>query len=306
MKSSQIIVLFAILIFYLLPIRDIKAEQKVTEKDVSISNNRTETKSLINLIKLEEKKSRVKFGNFRLRGIVYAKDDKETSTSRAIIKNRDTSITNTYIVNSLLPDNSRLVSIYGDKVIIKKEGVIKELEFSYDFTGDYRRSRDKTIIKKEGVVKELKLSYDFTDGYRQIDENSWEINPNEVFTGDINEVLSGFEIEPYYEDGKFSGLKAVNVFDDKMAAKLGINENDIIKSVNGERVDSLYNLIKIGVTARNSDVIKLEINRNGKTANLNYKFNWNGVSEWSVPDFMKSELVQNTIISLGSRSGQKE
>ncbi|MBG9374688.1 PDZ domain-containing protein [Panacibacter sp. DH6] len=72
------------------------------------------------------------------------------------------------------------------------------------------------------------------------------------------------------EDGK--GVKVLDVDADEAAGKAGIQENDIITSVNGKAITSLQELKDVMRNAKQGDTVKLDILRDGKPQVINIRF----------------------------------
>ena len=72
------------------------------------------------------------------------------------------------------------------------------------------------------------------------------------------------------EDSK--GVKVLDVDEDEPAGKAGIEEDDIITSVNGKPISSLETLKETMKDVKDGDTLKFDILRDGKAQSISVKF----------------------------------
>ncbi|MDZ4678262.1 MAG: type II secretion system protein GspC [Oligoflexia bacterium] len=70
--------------------------------------------------------------------------------------------------------------------------------------------------------------------------------------------------------GKVDGFRIVDIQDNSIFRKLGINPGDVIKGVDGEALDSPAKAMELYNGLKNKSNLKLSIERNGKTETFNY------------------------------------
>jgi general secretion pathway protein C len=73
--------------------------------------------------------------------------------------------------------------------------------------------------------------------------------------------------------GKVNGFRIVDIQENSLFRKLGVEPGDVINGVNGEPLDSPAKAMEFYNQLRSSSDLKIQIDRNGKTMNLNYKIN---------------------------------
>lgn len=72
-------------------------------------------------------------------------------------------------------------------------------------------------------------------------------------------------------NGKVDGLTASNISTIPLARKLGIQDNDVLTSVNNEQIDSVEKVYEIVNKYRNASTFRIGILRNGKRKNITYR-----------------------------------
>ncbi|MEJ2247026.1 MAG: type II secretion system protein N [Acidobacteriota bacterium] len=218
------------------------------------------------------------FGSYQVKGIIV--NDAAPGSSSATIEDLSNNTSRIYSLNDTLSDNSRLVDIKQDYVVLQKNGVRKRLYIQY-----YRGNRSRTRGFASG---------NDSNGYERISDNEFNLNPYRVFRGDTDTVLD-FTMKVSNRDGRMNGIKISDISDDSLARKLGLKENDVLLSVNKESVDSILNGINACMNAYNSDDLQLEILRGDQVISLNYHLFWEGQGSWTPSDVLSSKAVSSLI-----------
>lgn len=84
----------------------------------------------------------------------------------------------------------------------------------------------------------------------------------------VEAVLKNAVIEPYTVSGKIEGLRVTGLEKIRVAKNLGLQSGDIIRAVNGQRLDNPRKAYEIFKAARKQLIMKVEILRDGKTKTL--------------------------------------
>src|SRR5262249_36313748 len=71
-------------------------------------------------------------------------------------------------------------------------------------------------------------------------------------------------------NGKIDGFRILDVVDNSLFTKLGIKNGDVIKSVDGEPVDSPAKAMELYNSLRSKNQVQLTMDRNGKSMTVNY------------------------------------
>jgi general secretion pathway protein C len=151
------------------------------------------------------------------------------------------------MVNSVVLDNGSMV------LYIEEEGVAK---------GE---------VASAPAIPERTLS-DLID-IEQTSHNEWAIDRDDLLSAanNVSQILSDFKIRPNFSSGKMEGFKVDSIKSDSIALAAGMREGDIVRKVNGETIDSPKKVFDFYRNLDNSDVIQLEVERDGSTEVLTYK-----------------------------------
>jgi type II secretory pathway component PulC len=243
------------------PIKDEK--EKEEEKSSSLVGNL-----------LKNPGARQQFGAFRLKSIVA--DDAAPKSGRATIEDMDTGSTRTYYIDDTLPDNSRLVAVKQDYVVLQKAGVRKRIFFNFG-------GEDRGDAKLPGA-----------DGYSQINNNEFNLNPYRVFKGDADQVLD-FSMKIHSSNGDMDGIQITDVRSGTLADLLGLKEGDVLLAVNNQPVDSVLNAVRACMNAHGSDDVQLKVRRSGRVTTLTYHLFWQGQGNWTSSDVLRSKAVSSLL-----------
>lgn len=87
----------------------------------------------------------------------------------------------------------------------------------------------------------------------------------------INEMMTQVRIRPYFKAGKADGLIVSQIKGGSIFAKLGLNNGDIIKTVNGAPIKSPEDAVSLYQTLKGGTGLEMNISRKGRPRTLNYE-----------------------------------
>jgi len=123
-------------------------------------------------------------------------------------------------------------------------------------TSSYPRPPTRTLSGVESAVERITINRD-------------ELI-QEVF--DNYASLSNLRPELYRDDsGKVLGITAPDIGKQPLAKKLGFQDNDVLQTVNNERIDSEDKIMEIMQKYQNANSFRIGILRNGKPRVLNFR-----------------------------------
>jgi type II secretory pathway component PulC len=105
-----------------------------------------------------------------------------------------------------------------------------------------------------------------------------EIKPKEFKRSELEKrvreempvLLSEARITPNLVEGKIAGLRITRLPAKSIFSELGIQRNDIIKEVNGVRINSLDTMVSLYTEFWNENQFTILLERNGRTIRLQY------------------------------------
>ncbi len=108
---------------------------------------------------------------------------------------------------------------------------------------------------------------------KQVAPNKFEIARSDItkYTSDLSNILQQAAMLPAKgPSGEIEGFRFVNIQPDSIYTKLGFQIGDVIKGVNGEKVDSPAKALELYNTLKTSNQVKILMDRGGKETEFDY------------------------------------
>jgi type II secretory pathway component PulC len=260
------------------------SDSRLGEADTGVLRQQAQATALIDLLEKYRKQSR--FGSYALRGVIIIADA-ATDSRHANVEDRTKGNTNTYSLDAVLPDNSRLVDIQRNHIVLQKDGVRMRI---------YLHN-----LSAEQLAEEKAYLEGANDGYRQIGINEYVVNPYRLSQASTD-ILLDFSLMMADTDGEMEGIRISGVSPSGLAGKLGLMDNDVLLAVNQEPANSLQNVLRIGVNAHKSDELQLMLRRGNRMIPLTYHLFWEGESPWTPADLLSSGPIFSLLRSMLANS----
>jgi general secretion pathway protein C len=87
----------------------------------------------------------------------------------------------------------------------------------------------------------------------------------------ISELMTQINIRPHFVDGQPNGLAVGGIAPDSIFSKMGIRNGDIITGVDGKKIESVDDALKLYESIKSSKNVAIEIKRLGKTEVISYQ-----------------------------------
>ncbi|MCP4138046.1 MAG: hypothetical protein GY754_44190 [bacterium] len=171
------------------------------------------------------------------------------SISRAIIKKKREKKAKLFGLSKRKrePNNdvygNKLVAVYATKVMLEVNGQRIPLEL-YDKT--------KKDSKKGSVGKGKKLS-----------QNISKAEIQQKVLNNMDNAMRGLRAGPYRKNGKVEGYRLIRVKPYNILYKLGARSGDIVKRINGHKIDSTETLMKLWGNMKNEPKLSIDVERGG-------------------------------------------
>jgi general secretion pathway protein C len=109
-------------------------------------------------------------------------------------------------------------------------------------------------------------------GIRATDENNYEVPRAEIdrTLSNLNDVAMQARIVPAFKDGVAQGFKLFSIRPDSIYTKIGIQNGDVIKRINGYDLNSPEKALEIYSKLKEASRIDIEIERNGSVLRKTY------------------------------------
>jgi general secretion pathway protein C len=195
-------------------------------------------------------------------GTIVAPEHPEWSL--AMITDLEASDTAAYRIDSQLMGEARVVSILSKRVIIDHNGSLEYLELL-----------EKTEIKQVRRLTRRRPQEHASlgEGIKKTGASNWVIEREEIdkILTNLSTVSQGARIMPSFNGTQAEGFKLVSIRPKSIFKKLGLQNRDVIKKINGYPLDSLDKALEIFQKLKSARSIDIEITRRGKTKKLNYR-----------------------------------
>ena len=84
-------------------------------------------------------------------------------------------------------------------------------------------------------------------------------------------LLTQARAVPYFKDGRPIGVRLYAIKPDSIFSKLGLQNGDILKSINGNNLDDFNQAVKLFEKLRDEKSIAVTLERNGTTREFKYQ-----------------------------------
>ena len=109
-------------------------------------------------------------------------------------------------------------------------------------------------------------------GINQVEENKFVVGRAEIDTqmGNLNTLLTQARALPENRGGQMIGFRLTQIVPNSFYQKVGFKDNDIIKSVNGEKITDPAKALELLHGLKSMSSLDMTIERGGKDINFNY------------------------------------
>lgn len=154
-------------------------------------------------------------------------------------------------------DRYTLTKLYSTYVIFENNSNEYKLELPKEDKLNYEIEK-KTSIGNENII---------------VNENNVTVKRNYLnsYVNDLNKVWKDIAIKDVRKNGRIEGFKIFKVNKNSVFGKLGLKQNDVIKSVNGKEINSYGDAFKIYNEINSLDYLTFEVLRNNEIVELSYE-----------------------------------
>ena len=177
--------------------------------------------------------------------------------SRAIVKDLKTNVLNIYKTGDTIVSAS-VESIEKDGIVLLHEGQRKKIDL-----------RIKESGKQETVIPEITMAKNATQQFE--DQPASKSNP--TFADKLRYAASMIpkaDVKPHIIDGQVEGLRVTGLEDIQGAEDLGLKNGDVIRTVNGQRLDSKQKAYQISKKVRSQTAMDIELMRDNKIKGFSF------------------------------------
>ena len=169
----------------------------------------------------------------------------------AVIEEAKSRQQNLYKVGDAV-QNATVKMVFREKVILSVNGQDEVLEIEETRGRAGSRMPPQTATKSRRQTITLKRS--------QIESS----------VKNVNELMKQVKIRPYTENGQAAGLMLSSIQRSSIFRRMGLRSGDIITGVNGSRLVSVDDALKIYENMKSSSNMSIEIKRRGRNRTIDY------------------------------------
>ncbi len=113
---------------------------------------------------------------------------------------------------------------------------------------------------------------DATKGVKRISDTEFQLDRQMIDQqlSDLTQLGMAARVIPNYKNGKYEGFKLVGVRPGSLYRAIGIRSGDILRSINGQAINSPNKAMELFNQLRSQSRITMEVERRGKIENFQY------------------------------------
>ena len=160
-----------------------------------------------------------------------------------------------YRLHQKLPDGSQLVKVQRDKVTLKRaEGSLID-------------------VLLEDDAKIVNTQPPNSGGVKKVSDSKYVMDQREMLasTENMSQILTQARALPYMEQGKTVGFRISEIAPGSIYEKIGLQNGDVIQSVNSQAVDDPAKFFQLYQGLRTERYIAIDLLRGGARQTLNYE-----------------------------------
>ena len=110
------------------------------------------------------------------------------------------------------------------------------------------------------------------NGVKQLSDNNYVVAKSEINNAltNLSDLATKARIVPSFKNGVANGFKLFSIVPDSLYSKIGIQNGDVIRRINGYEMNSPDKALEIYQKLRDASRIEIEIERRGETLRKSY------------------------------------
>lgn len=199
----------------------------------------------------------------KLLGTLVAAD---RNWSFASVQDMTTQRSQTYMVGDTIL-GAEVIDIERSRVIVVNNG---RKEYIDGQPGDGANLPVSTPVAEPRPA--VAANTDIGSGIRALSENEYEVPRAEIdkTLGNLNQVAMQARIVPAFKNGQAQGFKLFSIRPDSIYSKIGVQNGDIIKRINGFDMNSPEKALEVYSKLKEANHIVIELERNGSAIRKSY------------------------------------
>lgn len=186
--------------------------------------------------------------------------------SIAVITDNTARQTAVYGIGDLLMGVATLVEVEARRVLVLNNGQTEYIEMDSDQGG--RKLKSVASIAPAKRNKD----HDTGEGIKKIGENEYIISQAEIekTLSNLNTIATQARIVPAFKNGVAQGFKLFSIRPGSIYARIGIQNGDVIKRINGYDINSPDKALEVYSKLKDAREITVELERRGRPVKKHY------------------------------------
>ena len=159
-------------------------------------------------------------------------------------------------------DGGKIVQISRNRILIQRDGKEEILSF-----------REEEAQSRPGGTPPSSPPTAAGQVVKKLSANRYVVNREDVSSavGNINQFMTQARIKPNFVGGRPSGFSVSEIQGGSLMEKLGLQNNDVVRRVNGQAIDKPEDIFQAYSQLQRDSNIELEIERGGRREVLRYE-----------------------------------
>ncbi len=188
-------------------------------------------------------------------------------SSVALITDNSSRETAVYGIGDLLQGVATVTKIEERRVLVLHKGRTEVLEMAEEKKRGAPRSHAIAAVSSRRSREN-----EGDEGIRKVAENEYVIAHEEIekTLSNLNTIATQARIVPAFKNGVAQGFKLFSIRPGSLYAKIGIQNGDVIKKINGYDINSPDKALEVYQKLRDAREITVEIERRGRSVKKTY------------------------------------
>jgi general secretion pathway protein C len=181
------------------------------------------------------------------------------------ITNSDVNETQVYGIGDHF-QGARLYAVQKDRVFLDHDGVNEYIDNSAAAPANLG------VMPLPPMPGQALVAATQGDGVKQLSENQYSIAKSTINAAltDMAALSTQARIVPSFKNGAANGFKLFSIVPDSLYSKIGLQNGDVVRKINGYEMNSPDKALEIYQKLRDANRIEIELERRGDTVRKSY------------------------------------
>ncbi|MDF1562216.1 MAG: type II secretion system protein GspC [Deltaproteobacteria bacterium] len=192
--------------------------------------------------------------------------------SAAVITDNNSRETSVYGIGDLLQGAATVVKVEERRVLLNNRGRTEYLEMDGEAKPGATAGGAVAAVTPASADKEEEKEGEIGDGIRKVAENEYVVAQEEIekTLSNLNTIATQARIVPAFKNGVAQGFKLFSIRPGSLYAKIGIQNGDVIKKINGYDINSPDKALEVYQKLKDARDVTVELERRGRTVKKSY------------------------------------